>query len=79
MAIDTKEKRMNAGGAVLAQGTIDEQMRIAIGHGYGGNALTPSSVDPTGGETITPRAPIRALVGIAPIRAYVPRAPIRNL
>lgn len=49
MAIDTQEKRMSAAGCgrtfmrgTFPSGTIDEQERIGIGHGYGGNALTPT-------------------------------------
>lgn len=48
MAIDDREKRMNAARvarpwmrAKHAVGGFDEQARIASGHGYGGNALTP--------------------------------------
>ena len=47
MAIDTREKRMNAARvgrpymrAKHAVGATDEQSRIASGHGYGGNALS---------------------------------------
>lgn len=55
MAVDDREKRSNALNAgkpwhrgVHPTGTIDEQERIAIGHGYGGNALSP----PGGGLSI---------------------------
>ena len=48
MAVDDQEKRMSAAGAgrpfmraKLPTGTIDEQARISIGIGYGGNALSP--------------------------------------
>jgi hypothetical protein len=47
MAVDTKEKRMNAAAVgrawlrtKLATGTFDEQARINCGLGYGGNALS---------------------------------------
>lgn len=46
MAIDTREKRMNAARVARpwmrarhAVGATDEQSRIASGNGYGGNAL----------------------------------------
>ena len=49
MALDTREKRMNAARvgrpwmrAKHAVGGFDEQARIASGHGYGGNALSPA-------------------------------------
>ena len=48
MALDTREKRMNAARvgrpwmrAKDTTGSFDEQARIASGNGYGGNALTP--------------------------------------
>ncbi len=51
MAIDDQEKRMSAASAgspfmraTFPSGTIDEEQRISIGHGYGGNPLTPSEV-----------------------------------
>jgi hypothetical protein len=47
MALDTREKRMNAARvgrpwlrAKHAVGATDQQARIASGHGYGGNALS---------------------------------------
>lgn len=50
MAIDTREKRMNAARvarpwmrAKHAVGATDQQSRIGSGHGYGGNALSPAS------------------------------------
>lgn len=55
MAVDTREKRMNAARvarpylrAKHAVGATDEQSRIASGNGYGGNALSP----PGGGAII---------------------------
>jgi hypothetical protein len=48
MALDTREKRMNAARvarpwmrAKHAVGATDQQSRIESGHGYGGNALSP--------------------------------------
>ena len=48
MALDSREKRMNAARvgrpwmrARHAVGATDEQSRIGSGHGYGGNALSP--------------------------------------
>jgi hypothetical protein len=50
MAVDTREKRMNAATvgrpymrARHAVGATDEQSRIASGLGYGGNALSPGA------------------------------------
>ena len=49
MAIDTREKRMNAMGVGRPwhrshhTETIDEQWRIAAGNAYGGNALSPAA------------------------------------
>jgi len=50
MAVDTREKRMNAARvgrpwmrAKHAVGATDQQSRIASGHGYGGNALSPAA------------------------------------
>ena len=50
MALDTREKRMNAARvgrpwlrAKHAVGATDQQARLAAGHGYGGNALSPGS------------------------------------
>ena len=47
MALDTREKRMNAARvarpwmrAKHAVGATDQQSRIASGNGYGGNALS---------------------------------------
>ena len=49
MALDSREKRMNAARvgrpwlrARHAVGATDQQSRIASGHGYGGNALSPA-------------------------------------
>lgn len=54
MAIDTREKRMNAARvgrpwmrARHAVGATDQQSRIASGHGYGGNALSPAGAPTT--------------------------------
>ncbi len=51
MALDTQEKRMMAMGVgrpwmrqSLAQGTIDEGMRVGIANAYGGNTLSPPAV-----------------------------------
>jgi len=74
MAVDTQEKRMNAAVAgrawlrqKLATGTFDEQARINIGLGYGGNALTP----PVGGGgwfvgTITSKPSLAGLATSTP-------------
>jgi len=50
MALDTREKRMNAARvarpwmrAKHAVGATDQQSRIASGNGYGGNALSPGT------------------------------------
>lgn len=50
MAIDSREKRMNAARvgrpwmrARHAVGATDQQSRIESGHGYGGNALSPTT------------------------------------
>lgn len=54
MAVDTREKRMNAARvgrpwmrARHAVGATDQQSRIASGHGYGGNALSPAGASTT--------------------------------
>ena len=54
MALDTREKRMNAARvgrpwmrAKHAVGATDEQSRIGSGHGYGGNTLSPAGAATT--------------------------------
>lgn len=48
MALDTREKRENVPGVgrpwmrAHHTETIDEQWRISVGLGYGGNALSPA-------------------------------------
>lgn len=55
MSIDSQEKRMAAASAgrpwmraTFPSGTIDQEERISIGHGYGGNAIA-GAVEATGG------------------------------
>lgn len=50
MALDSREKRMNAARvgrpwlrSKHSVGATDQQARIATGHGYGGNALSPGT------------------------------------
>lgn len=63
MSIDTQEKRMATTGvgrpflrAAFPTGSPDEEWRINRGHGYGGNALTPTVTPSTATNTWTPDA-----------------------
>ncbi len=77
MALDTREKRMNAARVARpwmrarhAVGATDEQSRIASGHGYGGNALSPGPV----AATLAPVLAISYFESQAPASYFEPPA-----
>ena len=80
MAVDTKEKRMNAAGVgrpwmrSKLPGANDQAWRIASGNGYGGNEL--SAIASIGVEWTTDDGPIEWTTTDGPIEWTVNTGPI---